>query len=224
VNKGEVQRKAPSSSSSSSDNDDTKGTSSEDTEDDVVQSAQSRGGPRSPTTEPPNDKGKKPRKNSSIPSPVQGCTQNHDGSLRFDKQGSGNYAVLQDKDVNGKPIVHTQYSALARKKGKTNEAQDLAKSRLLPAYEAFDEKSCIRIALDGPDMICRWPDPWHNSAWQMFGPTSGNNFIIPSIMLWRSADEGEVCTFGTHLLRQIASKSFTVLFIISVIIYSLELS
>ena len=29
----------------------------------------------------------------------------------------------------------------------------------------------------------------------------------------------EVCTFGTHLLRQIASKSFTVLFIISVIIY-----
>ena len=222
MNKDERVASSSSSSSSSSDDDEIKGTSSDDTEVDV-QSAQSRG-PRSPTTEPPNDKGKKPRKSSSIPSPVKGCTQNHDGSLRFDEQGSGNYAVLQDYDVIGKPIVHTQYSALARKKGKTNEAQDLAKSRLLPAYEAFDEKSCIRIALDGPDMICRWPDPWHNSAWQMFGPTSGNNFIIPSIMLWRSAYEGEVCTFGTHLLRQIASKSFTVLFIISVIIYSLELS
>lgn len=226
MNKDERVASSSSSSSSSSDDDEIdeiKGTSSDDTEVDVVQSAQSRG-PRSPTTEPPNDKGKKRRKNSSIPSPVKGCTQNHDGSLRFHPPRTGNYAVLQDYDVIGKPIVHTQYSALARKKGMTNEAQNLAKSRLLPAYEAFDEKSCIRIALDGPDMICRWPDPWHNSAWQMFGPTSGNNFMFPSIMLWRSADEGEVCTFGTHLLRQIASKSFTVLFIISVIIYSLELS
>ena len=201
---------ATSSSSSSSENDEIKGTPSEDTEDDVVESAQPRGGPRSPTTEPPNDNGKKRRKSSSIPSPLKGCTQNNNGSLRFDKQGSGNYAVLQDYDVTGKPIVHTQYSALSRRKGHTNEAQDLAKLRQLPAHEAYDEKSCIRIALEGPDMICRWIDKWHNPAWQMFGPTVGNNFIYPSIMLWRSPDEGEVCTFGTHLLRQIATKSFTV--------------
>ena len=192
MNKGERVASSSSSSSSSSDNDEIKGTSSDDTEDDVVQSAQSRG-PRSPTTEPPNDNGKKRRKNSAIPSPVKGCTQNHNGSLRFDKQGSGNYAVLQDYDVTGKPIVHTQYSALSRRKGKTNEAQDLAKMRQLPAHEAFDEKSCIRIALEGPDMICRWIDTWHNKAWQMFGPTMGNNFLFPSIMLWRRADEGEVC-------------------------------
>jgi len=117
VNKDERVASSSSSSSSSSDDDEIKGTSSDDTEVDVVQSAQSRG-PRSPTSEPPNDKGKKRRKNSSIPSPVKGCTQNHDGSLRFHPPRTGNYAVLQDYDVIGKPIVHTQYRRWHEKKAR----------------------------------------------------------------------------------------------------------